>query len=259
VKILLVPSSVLESDEDAHQYLTSCLINDTIAIDAGSLGFFKSPDDQARIKHILISHTHIDHIASLPIFVENAYEAKRDCVTIHGSETVLDCLQRDLFNDRVWPDFIRMSLNESREAPFLKLETLEAGKPIDLDGVRITPVPVDHLVPTMGFIIEEGDVSVVVSSDTGPTEELWQRANRVPNLKAVFLEVCFPNNMEWLAKSSKHLTPLSFAGEVGKLHRPAKVIAVHIKARFHDQVVKELEALCLSNLEIGHFGVPYHF
>jgi ribonuclease BN (tRNA processing enzyme) len=244
------------SGGDQLQFLSSYLLNESVAIDAGSLGFFHTPAEQARIRHVLITHTHIDHIASLPIFVENAYEGKRDCVTIHGSTAVLDCIRRDVFNDRVWPDFLAMS---TPEAPFLKLETLEAHKTVELEGLRFTPVPVNHVVPTFGFLVEGDGAAVVVASDTGPTDELWVRANATPNLKAVFLEATFPNAMTWLANASKHLTPAQFAAEARKLSVPAALIAVHIKARFHDQVVKELLALGLPNVEIGQFGKPYTF
>jgi cAMP phosphodiesterase len=242
--------------EDQNQFLTSFLVNDTLAIDAGSLGFFGHPTEQARIKHLLITHSHIDHIASVPIFVENAYEGKKDCVTIHGSQVVLDCLQRDMFNNRVWPDFIALSMPE---APFLKLQPLEAGQTVELEGLRITAVAVNHVVPTTGFILEEPGAAVVIVSDTGPTEDIWKAANATPNLKAVFLEACFPNAMTGLAVVSKHLTPAMLGQEVQKLTPPARIIAVHIKARFRQQVVQELHNLALPNLEIGGMGQTYWF
>src|SRR5438132_2429222 len=116
VKVTLVPSSVSGRSHQEPQFLTSLLINDTLAVDAGCLGLFGTAGEQAKVKHILITHTHIDHIGSLPMFVENAYEARPECVTIHGSEAVLDCLQSDIFNDRVWPDLINLS---TKDAPFL--------------------------------------------------------------------------------------------------------------------------------------------
>jgi cAMP phosphodiesterase len=249
----LVPSAVTP---EPFQYSTAYLINDTLAVDAGALGFYGSAQDQARVRHLLISHTHIDHIASLPIFVENAYEGKRDCVTVHGSDSVLDCLRRDVFNNRVWPDFIAMS---PPDAPFLKLSTLEAGKTVELEGLRVTPIAVNHVVPTLGFMIEDDGTAVLIASDTGPTEEIWQRANQVANLKAVFLEACFPNQMKWLADVSKHLTPLMFADEVRKLSRPVPVYAVHIKARFRTQVIEELHALGLPNVYVGRSDQAYSF
>src|SRR6516225_762835 len=108
VKITLLPSALGDDVDRSLQYLTSFLIDDALAIDAGSLGFFRTPREQARIKHVLLSHSHMDHIASLPLFLENAYGGP-GVVTVHGSEWVLSCLQSDLFNDRVWPNFIRPS------------------------------------------------------------------------------------------------------------------------------------------------------
>jgi ribonuclease BN (tRNA processing enzyme) len=256
VEITLLPSGFARRGKEPGLYLTSYLVNGTLAVDAGALGVYRTPPDQARVRHVLLSHTHIDHLATLPLFVENAYEGKRDSVVLHGSEAVLDSLRRDVFNGRLWPDFIALS---PPDAPFLRLAPLRAGEAVELDGLRITPVAVNHVVPTLGFILEDGTGAVVITSDTGPTEELWERANRLDNLKAVFLEAAFPNHMTRLAEISKHLTPAMFAVEVGKLRRPARVIAVHIKARFHAEIVAELTALGLDNVEVARPGQPYTF
>ncbi|MGE3804352.1 MAG: MBL fold metallo-hydrolase [Gemmataceae bacterium] len=236
--------------------MTSFLLNETVALDAGSLGYYRLPAEQAKVRHVVISHTHIDHIASLPIYLENAYEATPDCATIYGSADVLDSLQRDVLNDRVWPDFVRLS---PPNAPFVRLSQIEAYKPFELDGLRFTPIPVDHVVPTFGFIVEDGTSAVVFPSDTGPTDEIWKYANQTPNVKAVFLEVTFPNSMSWLADVSKHLIPSSFATEAAKLQTPANFYAVHIKARFRTQVVDELMALKLPNVDVARPGHTYQF
>jgi ribonuclease BN (tRNA processing enzyme) len=256
MKVTLVPSSIASGDEHPSQYLISYLINETLAIDAGSLGLYGTPQQQAMIKHVLISHTHIDHTATLPIFLENAYEAKSDCVTIHGSDAVLESLRRDIFNNRTWPDFVALSETTS---PFLKLERLEPGRALELEGLKITPLPVDHVVPTLGFLVEGPHSSILIPSDTAPTDLIWEHANRVPNLAAVFLEASFPNAMTELARISKHLTPEMFGGEVRKLSRRVAVIAIHIKSRYREQIVRELRALDLPNVEIGEFGTAYHW
>ena len=251
---MLVPSSIVTDGEEPSQYLISYLINDSVAIDAGSLGIHGSPSKQAKIKHVLISHTHIDHTATLPIFVENAYEGKSDCVTIHGSETVLESLRGDIFNDRTWPDFVALS---EGSAPFLRLERLEPERPLELEGLKITPISVNHVVPTLGFLVEDSRSAVLIASDTGPTDLLWDHANQADHLDAVFLEAAFPNEMSELASISKHLTPALFGLEVQKLKRKAAVIAVHIKARYRKQILRELSELELSNLQIGQFGMTY--
>ncbi len=259
MKIVLVPSTVSGVVGDPLQYATSYVINDTIAIDAGTLGFYKTPDDQARIEHILISHSHADHIASLPIFIENVFAPTPDCPVIHGNQNVLECLKEDVFNDRVWPDFIKMSEGPMQTTPFLKLESMEAGQTLVFGELTITTIAVDHVVPTLGFLLQQGDSSVLIPSDTGPTEEIWRMANEVSNLKAVFLEVCFPDNMIGLANAAKHLVPSTFKAEVSKLNRQMKVYAVHIKSRFREKVLQELEAQNIPGYEPARFGVPYIF
>ena len=262
MKITLVPSTVDGVIGDPAQYATSYVINDVLAIDAGTLGFYGSPDDQSRIRDVLISHSHADHIASLPIFVENSFQGTSDCVTIHGSSHVLDSLRSDVFNDRVWPDFIALSEGPMRATPLLRLNEVKAGQTLNFDDLEITLVAVDHLIPTLGFIVKEGESVVVIPSDTGPTEEIWRVVNQLPRVDAVFLEVCFPDSMIGLANASKHLVPSTFKREVMKVidgRGDCPFHAVHLKARFREQVVRELDALAIPGLRLARFGIPYHF
>jgi ribonuclease BN (tRNA processing enzyme) len=255
VKITLLPSSPGANADWSLQYLTTFLIDDALAIDAGCLGFFTARE-QARVKHVLLSHSHMDHIASLPIFLENAY-GEPSVVTVHASEWVLNCLQSDLFNDRIWPDFIRIS--RKGEEALLNTAVLTPLMPVHLDGLTITPVPVDHAVPTFGFLVEDATAAIAISGDTGPTEEIWRRANALPNLKAVFLEVAYPNAMANRATKAKHHTPRSFGEEIRKLRLPVPLFAYHIKARYREQVVKELHELGLPSLMIAEADRPYLF
>ena len=255
MKVRLVPSNIGDVNEQS-QSLSTYLFNDTIAIDAGCLGNFGSFADQLRVRNIFLTHSHIDHTGSLPIFVDTVFQGGSDCVTVHASQDVLDSLQRDIFNDRVWPDFIGLSTPES---PFLRLSVLQAYQPVTVEGLRFTPIPVDHVVPTFGFVVESAKSAVAVSSDTGPTESIWQRANATPNLKAVFLEASFPEALASLAAKSKHLTPRGLALEVRKLNSSPAVIAVHLKSRYYSELVRELESLNIPNLEIGRFDRAYEF
>ena len=257
MKVTLIPSSLSTDGFDQNQYAIAYLINDRLAVDAGSLGFYGTPDDQAKIKDIFLSHTHADHIASLPIFVENAYEGGADPVTVHGSASVLDCLRRDVFNGRVWPDFIGMT---TPETPFLTLSEIKPGRSIERQGLQITPIAVDHLVPTLGFLIEDQDSAILIASDTGPTDELWRLARSSIRLRAVFLEASFPDAMLKLARDSKHLTPALFREEVGKLGRDdVDLIAVHIKPRYRAEIIGQLESLGLNRLTIGRLGQAYSY
>jgi cAMP phosphodiesterase len=255
MKITLVPSAVSRGRR-RKQYMTSVLINRTIAMDAGPLGLFGSLKLQQRIKHLLVSHSHFDHIATLPMFLDNVYDGSGNCVTIYGNAATLQSLKTDVFNDRLWPDFLKIS---TFRPPYLKLQELQPGVTIELDGVRVTPVPVNHVVPTFGYIFQDENATVVHAADTGPTEEIWERARAMPNLKAAFLEVTFPNEIAWLADLAKHLTPEMYAAEMKKLPEGVRFFAVHLHAKYRREVSAELKALKNPNLSIGRFGVPYLF
>jgi len=239
-----------------RQYVSSYLINDRVAIDVGCLGFYGTARDQAAADHVFLTHSHADHCASLPIFLENRYGLAPQCPVIYGSAHTLDSLQKHVFNDVVWPDFIKLSANTQ---PFLRLQLLEAEKPVEAEQLRITPVAVNHVVPTFGFLVSDGQATVVFAADSGPTDRLWDLTRQIPSLGGVFLEASFPNSMRALADVALHLTPEMFATEVAKLPPSTRVIAVHIKTPYRATVVQELSELGIPTLEVGECETDYIF
>jgi len=255
VQVILLPSAT-SPRQRRRQYATSYLINAGVAIDAGSLGLHGTPDVQARIKHVFLTHTHIDHLASLPMFLDTAFNTTGEGVKVYGTAEVMDCLRRDIFNDRVWPDLVRLSASR---APYVKLEVIKPGRAIGVDGLELTPVPVNHSLPTVGYVVDDGKSAVVIASDTGATDAIWKRAGKASNWKAAFLEATFPNSLAWLADVAKHHTPASFLVEAQKIPARVRVIAVHLHPRYHGRVARELAGLKLSNVEIVRPGKRYVF
>lgn len=252
MKVNIIGSS--SGGQESQQFAISYVINDKVAIDAGCLGLAWPLQVQRDVKHVFLSHSHVDHIASLPLFVENVYVPGPDCPTIFANPSVLDCLRMDIFNDRVWPNFIKLA---ETETPFLDLKPIDDGDQVTVGDLTITAVAVDHIVPTLGFVVEDSHSAVVFGCDSGPTNRIWEVANKNPKLKAVYLEASFPNSMEWLAKVSKHLTPQMFRTEYKKLKQNVTVIAIHIKAAFREEVIQELKALKIPRLEIGTTNRDY--
>lgn len=234
---------------DGHQNLTSFVINDVIAIDAGCLGFLSPLKEQQAVKHVFLSHSHIDHVGSLPCFLDNIYQPDSRCPVLYSSKAVLESLRQDLFNDRIWPNLERIS---SPESAFFQTHELMSERPVSVAGLTVTPIDVNHVVPTHGFLVQESSgKAVLFVSDSGPTDRIWEIANSTPGLQYVFLECSFPNSMEWLALKTKHLSPALFQREIAKLQRKVQIVAVHIKTSFHDVVIQELRELGLKNLQIG--------
>jgi len=252
MKVRLLGSSL--QNPTRRQFVSSYLINGTVAIDAGCLGFHGTPQEQEVVRHVFLTHTHADHTASLPIFVENVWTQSEQCPRVYGSPETLDGLRRHIFNDVMWPDFVTLS---QKVRPFLQLCPLEAEAPVEADGLKITPVRVNHVVPTFGYVVRDGESAVIFAGDSGPTSRLWEIACQTSRLRAVFLEACFPNSLKSLAEASLHLTPELFCREVAKLPPGTKVVAVHIKVRYREKVISELRALGLPSLEIGECEKEY--
>ena len=189
MKITLVPSSVTGGDGCHGFFLSSYVIDDVVAIDAGGLGLIGNLSAQFQIQDIFLTHSHIDHVASLPIFLDTVFQSSDRVVTIHAGAPTIESLRRDLFNNRVWPDFIDMS---EKGVPFVKVEVLEPGRPVEAAGLRLTPIAVDHLVPTLGFLVEAPGAALAIPSDTAPTDEFWRVARRRRTSRPSFSKPPFP-------------------------------------------------------------------
>jgi len=240
----------------ARQYVSSYVINGAVAVDAGCLGLHGTPEQQACIRHVLLTHAHADHIASLPFFIENVWSARPDCPVVYGSPQTLDTVQRSIFNGEVWPDFVAMS---ERMPPFVRLQPLEPEISIRVAGLVVTPVMVNHSLPTLAYMVQEGNQTVIFAGDSGPTTRLWQLAGEAPGVRAVFLEASFPNRLKGIAEAAQHLTSETFGGEAAKAPAGARSIAVHLKVAHHAEIVRELVDLGNPRVEIGECDSPYRF
>lgn len=238
-----------------YQNAMSYLINDSVAIDAGSIGFAPLTVQRA-IQHVFLSHVHLDHIASLPIFLDNIYKPGPEAIALYASQTTWEALQQHIFNDVVWPDFIRLS---SSESPFFYFHPLQSDVTVQAGGLTIHPVSLDHIVSTLGFIIDDGQSAVAIVSDTSPTDRVWELARSLPHLKAVFLESSFPKSLQWLADKTNHLTSTTFATEVAKTGLQVPFYAMHVKPAFQDVIVGELRQSGLKNFHILEPDRDYEF
>jgi ribonuclease BN (tRNA processing enzyme) len=223
--------------------MTSFLINGDLALDAGSITQALPLEAQRRIRRIVLTHSHLDHTASIPFLVENTFGAQREALEILLTPQVFTTVKLHLFNNDTWPDFTRIP---NDLLPALRMVQIQPRHPVTVNGLRLTPVPVRHIVPTHGYLVEDEGGAVLFTSDTGPTDEVWQVANRTAKLRAVITEVSFPNRMQNVADLSLHLTPNSLAGEIAKLTRDVPVYLYHLKPAYVDELRAELAATRFS-------------
>jgi ribonuclease BN (tRNA processing enzyme) len=226
-------------EAEGHR-LTGLLVNGSVAIDAGSITQALSTQEQIGIRQIFISHSHLDHICTLPFFTKNIFGHTEVPVQIHALPETLDALRRHLFNDELWPDF---SVIPSPDNPIIRFSEITPGQTYEVEGLRITPIPVNHLVPCVGYLVEDDHSAFIFSSDTAETGLVYEVANRTPNLKLFITEASFPNEQDWLAEASKHLTPSKLGRELQKLKVEVPVGIYHLTPGDRSVMLPQIEAI----------------
>lgn len=238
------------------RFLSCFLLNDEIALDAGGLTGPLTLEEQFRVRHVIISHTHLDHNCGLPFFLDNVFAEIDEPVTVYGIPSVVESLRRHMFNDELWPDFTKLP---SPENPTLRFQEIVNDEVFSIGKFRMTPIPVDHLTPTVGFLVDDGSSAFIYTSDTGPTDYVWRVASRQDRLKAVITEISFSDDDPKLARASGHMTPAILASELKKLNKDVPVFITHTKPGHLARIRKELVALGLRDVELIEQDKTYTF
>ena len=219
--------------------MTSFVIDGETALDAGALTDALPISAQRRLRRVVLTHAHLDHVASLPFLVENVYGRERP-LEIIAPAPVLRTLSRHMFNDAAWPDFSRLP---SRRRPTIVFRPVAVGRPFAAGAVRFTPLPVDHIVPAYGYFVSKPGRSVLFSGDTMPTHRLWEHARAARDLKAIFLEVSFSDSQAAVARASCHLTPQQLPAELAKAPARVPVFLYHMKPPSLSRIRREVARL----------------
>ena len=226
--------------------LTSLLINNEILIEAGGVTDAIGINGQNAIKHIVISHAHMDHIRDIPMLVDNVFGMKTFPINVIAAKPVIEALRNHIFNDIIFPDFTALP---TKEKPSITFTEAPVEKTFSVGGLDIELVVVNHPIPTFGMFITEGDATLLYSADTGPTEKIWLKAKDYTNLKAVILETSFPNKLAEISLISGHLSPCHLEAELEKLGRQdLPVYLHHLKPSFEDEIIDEVMSLGIDSL-----------
>ena len=256
MRIQLLPSTF-----DGHgratldQRLTCFLIDDCVTVDAGSIAIALTSEQREQVRDIIVTHPHMDHIASLPIFIDDLYSTLREPIRVHATPEVIELLERDVFNWNVYPRFSGLS---NDYGPVMEYVPIPTGKEFKVAHLTVIAVPVNHIVPTVGLIVTDQKTTVAFSSDTAETQEFWDVVNKVNEVDALLIEASFPNDMAKLAEVSRHFTPATLGNELKKLSQNGlDILAVHLKPAYREKIIQELKALKIAKLGVMEPGKTY--
>ena len=258
MRVQLLPSTFdAQGVANLEQRLTCFLIDDCVAVDAGSIAIALTNEQRSKVKDIIITHPHMDHVASLPIFIDDLYPSLQEPMRVHATPEVIQLLERDIFNWNLYPRFSDL---KNDYGPVMEYVPIPIGKPFTVAHLNVVAVPVNHIVPTVGLVVSDGQKSVAFSSDTAETDEFWKILNEMKDLDALLIEASFPNRMAKLAEVSRHFTPASLGQELKKLtHNGMDIMAVHLKATYRDEIIAQLNALNIPKLSAMEPGRVYEW
>ncbi len=228
---------------------TAFLLDGRLAIDAGAITSTLNLKEVYKIEHVVLTHSHFDHIKDLPLLSDLIATRASRFVYLHANPHCIGALRRHVFNDVLWPDF---TVIPTRRLPVLRLKPFAIGGRKKVGRFDFRSVLVSHPVPTSGYIVSDGTGSFAISGDTGPTEKFWKVCRATPNLKAILVECSFPNEMGALAVTTGHLTPKLLVSELAKLGDSLpRIYLYHLKPAFEARIRRQVRAMAVHALREG--------
>ncbi|WP_297527433.1 MBL fold metallo-hydrolase [Thiohalobacter sp.] len=219
---------------------TTCFqVDDDILIDAGTGLSALSLEQMRGVRHIFLTHSHLDHVAGLPLMIDSVFSDLAEPVVVHASAETLAALREHIFNWVIWPDFSVLPL---AERPVIRFEEMQPGRAVELDGRRIEMIPVNHVVPGVGYRIAANGHAVAFSGDTMTNDSLWEALNAADRLDVLVVECAFGDQDLELSRKAHHYCPSMLAADLEKLRHRPEIYVTHLKPGAEDRIFAEIRA-----------------
>ncbi|MBX7174360.1 MAG: 3',5'-cyclic-nucleotide phosphodiesterase [Pyrinomonadaceae bacterium] len=254
----MLPTTISENGRaTAQQHLCCLVVDDKVAIDAGSLAMSATEIQRKQVRDVILTHAHLDHIAGLPIFIDDLFATLETPIRIYALPEVINSLETHVFN---WVLYPRVSELKNSYGNVVTYQSIEVESKIKVSHLEFTAINVNHKVPSVGFVFSDGNTKMALSGDTSQMERFWEFVNQEKNLKALFIECAFPNELSDLAEASHHLTPSKLELELKKFSQPdCQIFVINLKPMYREKICSEITTLNIPNLNVLEVGKVYHF
>jgi len=214
------------------------LIDDDVLLDAGTGIGDLALEDLNTIRHVFLTHAHLDHIAGLPMLVDSNFEEDFEVpVSVYARRETLDALKAHLFNDVIWPDFAKIP---NEENPMLRYVVCNPGDTVTIDHRDFHAVDVLHSVPSLGYTVQNSGGVFAVSGDTKTNQTLWPVLNACNDLKVLVIEVSFSNEHEELATTAGHYCPSTMCRDLERLNHNPEIWITGMKPGQEDRILGQV-------------------
>jgi len=218
---------------------TSMLLDDDILIDAGTGVGDLSLEEMRRVDHVFLTHSHLDHVTSLPFLLDSVGGMRDSPVIVHALDETISILKEHVFNWKLWPDFSQLP---TPEKPYVRFEPIGVGETVELDGRKITALPAHHTVPAVGYLLDSGQASLAFSGDTMDCQAFWDVLNGIGNLRYLLIETTFSDKENGVAHASRHYFPGLLARQLPKLKQAVEIYITHLSPGEQERIMGEVFA-----------------
>jgi ribonuclease BN (tRNA processing enzyme) len=215
---------------------TSLLVDDDILIDGGTGLAELSLEEMSGIRHIFVTHSHLDHIAGIPMLLDSIFETVQQPLVLHAREETIHALEKHIFNWQVWPDFTRLP---SSDCPVLQLRVMQPGERIKVGARSVEMIAVNHAVPAAGYRVQNGVGCFAFSGDTTSNDGFWEALNRHDKLDLLIVESAFSDQERELSIKARHYCPELLANDLKKLRHQPALFLTHLKPGSEDAIVAQ--------------------
>lgn len=217
---------------------STLLIDSDVLIDAGTGIGDLDLRDLHEIRHVFLTHAHLDHIAGLPMLVDANFEDDFEVpVTVYAREETLDALRAHLFNDIIWPDFAKIPCTENA---MLQYVACNPGDTVTIGRRNFQAVDVNHSIPSLGYTVQNSGGMFAVSGDTKTNETLWPALNACDDLRVLVIEVSFPDEQEALAATAGHYCPQTMCRDLERLNHNPDIWLTGMKPGEEERILKQV-------------------
>lgn len=217
---------------------TALRVDSNILLDCGTGVGDLSLEELFQIKHVFITHSHLDHVAGLPLLIDTIYESLiKHPLTVYCQQGTFQILMDHIFNWKIWPNFFALP-NEKN--PVVRFEPMTPEKDVMIDGKTFTMVEVEHSVPAVAYLVQDASGCFAFSGDTASAPNLWDTLNRQEKVDLLIVECAFADERSEIANQAKHFSPQSLSKELTLLQHQPQLCVSHLQPGEEDKIMQEL-------------------